>query len=308
MGIDRAMSTADCERLRPYLLDFVVGELDPGEAERLSLESHLAGCIECRAAVEELRGTGRALEAVKAFDSQLTAEVRKDITRRAKQEAEKLRAAHSSEDSAGRSRPVPAYAWVVLLLGTVAVLAGVALAPRLFRFGPERGARLLGASGAEFRGEFEPGAAISVPSGALLHLELADGSRLALRGPADAELAGKASPLRLKRGEVVLAAGPAPVQVTLAPFTRLEVQALAQVVLNARPAEDEPALAAVLGGTITFIAPGGDGQSAELGQGQTVGLKQASGLPSVRTSTAPETAPWRRDLPGKAAGGPPPGR
>ena len=53
------MSTADCDRLRPYLLDMVVGELDPSEAQRGELEAHLAGCEACRAAVEELRGTGR---------------------------------------------------------------------------------------------------------------------------------------------------------------------------------------------------------------------------------------------------------
>jgi anti-sigma factor RsiW len=218
------MSATECERLRPYLLDYVVGELDPAEAERLKLESHLAACIECRAAVEELRGTGRALEAVKAFDSQLTEGVRQDISRRARLEAEKLRAAHAQ----GRTLParsVPVSAWLILVLGTAVVLAGVALIPRLGALGHTPGARLLGASGAQFPAEFAPGETIKVPAGAMLKLELAGRAVLALRGPAEAELASGQAPLKIVRGQAFLAAGGAPVAVSLAPLRQLELGA-----------------------------------------------------------------------------------
>jgi len=293
------MSSADCERLRPYLLDYVVGELDPAEAERLKLEGHLAGCVECRAAVEELRGTGRALEAVKVFDSQLNEEVRQDISRRARMEAEKLRAAHGRGGGAGPSgaaaaaRPVPVLAWLVLGLGTAAVLAGVALLPRVS--GTPGGARLVGASGVSFRQEFAPGEAISVPPGALLQLQLADGSRFGLRGPAEAVLGGPGSPLKISRGSAWLAVGDRPVSVVLDALRKLELAANAQAAFEIQPSGDEPACVAVLGGTVSYSASGGDGQVA---QGQTLAVKQSSGLVSVRPSKATETAPWRSNLPG----------
>jgi hypothetical protein len=285
------MSTTDCERLRPYLLDFVVGELDPGEATRLKLENHLAGCIECRAAMEELRGTGRALEAVKAFDSQLNEQVRQDISRRAKLEAEKLRAAHQRGGGAALGRPVPALAWLILVLGTAAVLAGVAVIPRISKAVPA--AQLMDSSGAEFPNEFSSGAALNIPAGAMLHLKMADGSHLKLRGPAEADLAGASTPLTLKKGAAWMAAGTQPMSLGLAPLRRITLAAEAQVAAEARPADDEQACVAVLGGVVSYSAPGGDGQVT---QGQTLAVKQGSGQPSVRPSKATETAPWRNSL------------
>ncbi|HOX07844.1 MAG TPA: hypothetical protein PK280_15695 [Planctomycetota bacterium] len=289
------MSAADCERLRPYLLDYVVGELDPGEAERLQLEKHLADCIDCRAAMEELRGTGRALEAVRAFDSQLNEKVRQDISRRARQEAEKLRAAHGAGRPAPAGRPVPALAWLMLAGGTAAVLAGVALVPRLGLLSAPRGATVVASSGAGFPAEFSPGAAVSVPGGALLHLKLADGSDLKLRGPAEAALAGGGAPLRITRGIAWLSAGRALEAVGLEPLRRLELAPEAQAVIESRPADDEPACVIVLGGTVSYSAPGGDGQ---LGQNQTLTVRQGTGQPSVRPSRATELTPWWTSLPG----------
>jgi len=291
------MSAADCQRLRPYLLDFVVGELDPAEAHRLELEKHLAGCTACRAAVEELRGTGRALEAVKVFDSQLNEQVRRDISRQAHVEAEKVRQARErGRARAGLVRPVPVHAWLILVLGTALALAALAAVPPWLRSArADAGhARVLGALGAEFGPTLAPGSAIELPEGAMLYLRLADGSHLKVRGPAEAALAGGGAPLKLKRGAAWLAAGKAPVLVGLEPLGRLQLEAEAQAALEARPADAEAALVAVLAGVASYAAPGGE--DGQVTQGQTLAVK-AGGAPAVRTSKESEKAPWHKSFP-----------
>jgi len=299
MGSEAAMSTADCERLRPYLLDMVVGELDPSEHQRVELEEHLAGCPACRAAVEELRGTGRALEAVRVFDSQLNEQVRQDISRQAHLEAEKLREARErGRAKAALGRPVPVAAWVLLVLGALVALAAAWAWPHLGLPGLKTpGARVLGASGIELGPELAHGELVSLPEGALLHMELAGGSRLALRGPAEARLAGAQTPLEIRRGSAWLAAVK-PVQVQVSPLRSLMLAADSQAAIEVRPADDEAVLVAVLGGSCSYAAAGGEA-GGKVTQGETLAVQVKSGAATKRASKELETAPWRKNLPNK---------
>lgn len=304
------MSGADCQRLRPYLLDFVVGELDPAEAEKLDLERHLADCAACRAAVEELRGTGRALEAVKVFDSQLNEKVRKDISRMARLEAEKIRHTRAhARLQAPVAKPVPVAAWVMLILGTGLTLGALWAVPYVKNFGNDtKSPYVMGSTGEGLAAglgagdRLKSGQQVTIPEGAYLQLALPDESRLGLRGPAEITLAEGGKPLTLKKGELWLAAGPTPVQVELAPLRKLEIAAQAQAALNARPTEDEAAVVAVLDGTVSFQAPGGEGKALK---DQTLIVKQPSGAQTLRASKESETASWRKNLPGSLNGGKP---
>lgn len=291
--------SAECARLRPYLVDFVVGELSPDEDQCRQIEQHLAGCECCRAVAEELRGTGRALEAIGKTNAHLDEQARRELSTKARIEAEKLRAAADRRrEAAAASRPrrVPFYAWLALLVGTGVALALAIYLPQFNPLAARRpAARVLHAEGAAFaKGQaLEPGAELALPADALLRLELADRSRLDLRGPAQARLAGAEAPLEIRKGLAWLHAGGA-LRLKLPPLRGFELESGAQAAFELRPAEDEALLAAVLGGGANYSAAGGDGK---LAQGQTLAVQLRSGAAAVRPSKEPETAPWHRTLP-----------
>ena len=292
------MASSECERLRPYLVDFVVGELGPEAQEHAAdIKRHLAECAECRAAAEELRGTGRALEAVKVLDVQLAEEVRKNITSRARLEAQKVRATRRhgriSEELRGR---VPAAAWVVLALGAAAALAVAALLPGMGLFEPPSAGEVLACEGGTFKEQWpagrrlERGQQITVPAGAILCLSLCDHSRLFLRGPAEVKLAGRAGPLELAEGEAYIEPH-ARCVVALDPLRKLELGAGSKVSLKADPVSKTAALVVVLAGSADYSASGGAGQAAA---GKTLVVDRKSGSAELRASLPAESAPrWR---------------
>jgi ferric-dicitrate binding protein FerR (iron transport regulator) len=138
----------------------------------------------------------------------------------------------------------------------------------------------------------------------MLYLRLADGAHLKLRGPAELVLPGGGSPLKLKRGAAWLAAGQTPLPVGLEPSASLQLslqfEPEAQAALEARPAGDEAALVAVLTGVVNHLASEGDPNRVT--QGQTLAVKNGSGLASIRTSKEAETAPWHKSFPPGAEG------
>jgi len=289
---------AECSRLRPYLVDFVVGDLDPGKGRRQEIERHLADCGSCRAVAEELRGTGRALEAISACEAHLNDAARRELSTKAHIEAEKLRQAGDRRRAAVAAarlfRRVPLYAWIVLALGAGAAVALAALAPRLGLFAEARpAAKVLAPAGAEFGKELAPGAEVSLPADAGLRLDLADGTRLDLRGPAEARLASGEAPLEIRKGLAWLHAGSA-LRLKLEPLRGLELASGAQAAIEVRPTEDEAVVLAVLAGSARYRTAGGEGQVA---QGQTLVVQLRSGAAAVRPSKETETAPWHRNLP-----------
>lgn len=292
------MSSGDCERLRPYLVDYVVGELEAGAEQRAELERHLNECAACRSAADSLRGTGKALEAIRESDTRLNPQVRRNISEQAKLESEKLREARDRGRAAAASplaSPIPAAAWMVLGLGTAVVLIGAWLLPRLDVGGRRPAARVISCSGSSLGTELSRGAAISLPAESHAALELSDGSILELLGPAEAALAGPSSPLKLIRGSAWLRAA-RPVSVELLPLRSLDLPAGAEAALTVRPAEDEAVLVTVMVASARYSAASGKG---EIPKGQTLAVRNGSGAAAARPCKETETAPWHK-TPSKA--------
>src|SRR5476651_1248787 len=62
---DRDTEIMDCEHCTEYLADFLLDELPEGEA--VLIQEHLNLCPPCMRRYKELKGTGKALEAVPAM-------------------------------------------------------------------------------------------------------------------------------------------------------------------------------------------------------------------------------------------------
>ncbi len=297
------MASKECDRLRPYLVDFVVGELDPSESQQADIQKHLASCEECRSAAEELRGTGRALEAVRTFDTRLNEDLRKNITSRARVEAQLVRATRQHERIAGggSARRVPLAAWAVLVLGTVGALVLATLIPKLDAFAPQPAGKVLacallrGTSNDAFKKdwpegrELQAGEEISVPRGVVLCLKLGDHSRLDICGPAEVRFAEEGRPLRITRGEVYLEAR-SNLAVELAPLKKLRLSAGSKVCLVADPVSDRAVLVTVLAGSVDYSTGEGDGK---VEMGQTLEVDGRSSKARVRAMEEAEKPHWR---------------
>ena len=293
------MATSACDRLRAHLVDYVVGEEDPTDARRREIDEHLAVCSECRMIAEELRGTGRALEAIKVMDTQLRDDIRKKITTRARAEAAKIRATREEErvgHIAALRRPVSPLAWAVLVLGVAAVFALAAAAPGLLR--EASAGKVRSAQGAGFRDqwsagqELQHGQQISVPDGAFLCLDLGGGCALDLCGPCEVTLAAGDEPLRLLSGRAWVAADSA-TRVAIDPLKNLELSAGSKVALHARTVDDPAALVAVVAGEVSYSASGGSGHAKVQ---ETLVVDRKSAKAEVRPSQESERAPWRNRL------------
>lgn len=290
------MASKECDRLRPHLVDYVVGELDPSAAQQADIEKHLAACEECRAAAEELRGTGRALEAVRTFDTHLDDDVRKNITSRARVEAQLVRATRQHERVAGGgARRVPLAAWIVLVLGTVGALVLAAVIPRMGLFTAEPAGRVLACFGDRFKAdwpadrELVPGEEVSVPKGALVCLKLNDHTRLDLCGPAEVRFAGEGRALSITKGKAYLEAR-SNLAVELAPLKKLRLAAGSRVCIKADPVAERAALVTVLAGSADYSANGGDGK---VEVGETLEVNGRSAQAKVRTMEEAEKPHWR---------------
>ncbi len=297
------MASKECDRLRPYLMDYVVGELDPSAAQQADIEKHLADCEECRSAAEELRGTGRALEAVRTFDTRLDEDLRKNITSRARVEAQLVRATRQHERIAegGSARRVPLAAWAVLVLGTVGALVLATLIPKLDTFAPQPAGKVLGcallkgASNNAFRKdwpegrELEPGEEISVPRGVVLCLKLGDHSRLDVCGPAEVRFAKEGRPLCITKGKAYLEAR-SNLAVELAPLKKLRLSAGSKVCLAADPVGDCAARVTVLAGSADYSTGEGD---SRLEVGKTLEVDGRSSRVKVRAMEEAERDLWR---------------
>ncbi len=294
------MASSDCDRLRPYLVDFVVGEVDPSEARREEIEAHLAECSECRSIAEELRGTGRALEAVRSFDTKLREEVRRSITSRARVEAQLVRATREHQRiAAGRgARAVPAAAWIILALGAlVAAVIAVAL-PRLGIFGQASAGKVLTCAGDGLKKEWPrgreltPGQSISVPADCILCLSLSDGSRADMCGPAEVKLARGKEPFALIKGRAYVEAEVVMV-LHLHPLKRLRLESGSKVSLAADPVAEVGARVTVLSGGADYAATDGDGR---VEAGKTLKVDARSRRATVADMQESERPHWRKPL------------
>ena len=69
-----------CQELTELITDYLEGRLPL--ARRLSFQMHLGMCRNCRAYVEQMRATLRAVGATRAQESEMPAEVRDELMRR----------------------------------------------------------------------------------------------------------------------------------------------------------------------------------------------------------------------------------
>jgi len=294
------MAAMDCEKLRPMLVDYVVGEWSPPADELESIEKHLAECEECRAAAEELRGTGRALEAVKTFDTRMREDVRKSITSRARVEAQLVRATREHQRIAGEpgARRVPLAAWLVLAAGTAGALALATLLPGMKVFSPKPVGEVVSCLGDALKTEIskgeklDAGQEIKVPGKCILCVQLADGGLLDVAGPAKLQMSSTQGPMRLKQGRAYLAARSS-TNLALSPLKRLEVSAGSRVCLTADPVSEVAARVTVLSGSATYSASGGKGR---VEAGKTVEVDGRSRNAIVRPLKETERPHWRKQL------------
>lgn len=294
------MAEMTCEELRPLLVDYVVGELTPPVDQQECIDKHLSECENCRGIAEELRGTGRALEAVKSFDTKLREEVRNSITSRARVEAQLVRATREHQKIAGETagKPVPAAAWLVLAIGTIGALALAVIVPTFGVFSPKPAGKVLSCVGEELRqslpkGEIlDPGRALSVPAKCILCVRLTDGGRLDVAGPAELRMAGKSESLVLTRGKAYIVSAVA-TRVKLSPLQDLELAAGSKVCLQANPVDEVAALVTVVSGSASYTAKQGDGR---IDSGKTLEVNGRSSTAKLRPMKETERAHWRKQL------------
>ena len=296
------MASKTCDRLRPYLVDFVVGELSSADVKAEDIERHLAECPACRSVAEELRGTGRALEAVRSFDTRMREEVRRNLTSRARVEAQLVRATREHQRIAGMEpgRPVPLRAWVALALGLAAAAALALVLPRLLRPKPVSAAEVVATSGEAARGQWpkgtrlESGQSLAVPAGCLVRLLLLDGTglRLDLAGLSEVRAPGPDRPLELVKGQAYFeASGNVAVKVEQLDALRLAGGCKACLVCD--PSKETPVLLTVLAGSAEYRAAGKDGSVA---QGNTLEVSARGRGAAVRPMREPERPLWRGPL------------
>jgi hypothetical protein len=294
------MASKDCERLRPLLVDYVVGEMVGPEGQNAEIERHLAECAECRAAAEELRGTGRALEAVKVFDTQLREEVRKNITSRARVEAQLVRATREHQRIAAESaaRAVPVAAWVVLALGAAGALALAAALPRMGLFTPRPGGRVVSCLGEALSAdwpsgrELQPGERIPVPEECLMCLQLGDGTRLELAGPAEVRLAHAEGSLKLGAGRAYLETQER-VAVEVEALKSLGLEGGSKVCFAVTPAETIILQVTVMAGSADYAA---GAETGRLTPGKTLRVDAGTRAASVRDIQESDRPHWRKKL------------
>jgi hypothetical protein len=294
------MASKDCERLRPLLVDYVVGEMEGTEAQNAEIERHLAECEECRAAAEELRGTGRALEAVKVFDTQLREEVRKNITSRARVEAQLVRATREHQRIAAQSaaKAVPVAAWVVLALGAAGALALAAALPRIGLFNAKPGGKVVSCLGESLRKDWpagrvlQPGERIPVPEKCLLCLELGDGTRLELAGPAQVRLADAEGSLKLEAGRAYLETMER-VAVQVEALHSLGLESGSKASFAVTPAETVILQVTMVSGSADYATGSGSGT---LTSGKTLRVDAGTRAASVRDIQESDRPHWRKEL------------
>ncbi len=294
------MAVMDCDKLRPMLVDYVVGEFTPPTDEQEAIEKHLAECEACRSAAEELRGTGRALEAVKSFDTRLREEVRKSITSRARVEAQLVRATREHQRIAGeaKTKPVPLAAWLVLAVGTIGALALAALLPGMSVFSPKPVGRVVSCLGDALKDKLKKGdelcagREIRVPEKCILCLKLTDGSLLDVAGPAVLRMGGDGQPMSFSEGMAYLVLR-SDMALGLPPLKRLDVAAGSKVCLLADPVNEVAATVTVLSGSASYAASGGDGI---VEGGKTLEVDGRSRNTKVRPLRETERPHWRKQL------------
>jgi hypothetical protein len=288
------MASQSCESLGPHVVDFIVGELDEKRAREMGVLQHLAECARCRAVAEQLRGTGRALDAVATMAPALREEVRRKITSQAHVEAQIIRTTREHQLISGRlpARRVPVLAWGILAAGTALAVAAGWLLPRAGESSPvgvvagvEGGAPVpaLRLGSRIFQGQ-----RISVPSGCLLSLRLEDGSRLDAFGPCEMCAMSGEQPWELTRGQVYLVAS-SRMSIRLPSLKALEAGRGAGLVLTADPAGRMAGLVSVLAGSVDYSADGGAGH---VKAGQSMEIDGRNGSAHIREMHAADRPAW----------------
>ncbi len=292
------MASRQCQKMQSRLVDYEVGEEVAVEAELQELKQHLEQCSECRALADELRGTGLALEAVRKIDDRLNDEVRKNITSRARVEAELVRVTREHDMVKRPAAKVPVAAWIVLGIGILGAMIGVIyLSGRQPASGSGAASVLYSqdnSGGASMAGDnIEYGEKIVVKAGTIMSLKTSNDSEIDVRGPAEFVFGKGENWLGLLKGSLWLRPG-ADVKVVFAQLDNLEVVKDSEVILSANPQAEIAAKIVVCSGEVRYSSAGGAG-FAKAGSCITVSGKTQ--LASSRSMNPDELAHWRNEIP-----------
>jgi hypothetical protein len=292
------MASSQCQNMQSRLVDYEVGEEVAVEAELQELQQHLEQCSDCRAVADELRGTGLALEAVRKIDDRLNDQVRKNITSRARVEAELVRVTREHDMVKRPAAKVPVAAWIVLGVGILGAMIGVIYLSGRKPVSGGGAASVLysqdSSGGASMAGDsIEYGRKVVVKAGTIMSLTTSNDSEIDVRGPAEFVFGKGENWLALSNGCIWLRPG-ADVKVVFGQLDSLEVAEDSEVILSAYPQAEIAAKIVVLSGEVRYSSAAG-ADFAKAGSCITVSGKTQ--MASSRNMNPDELAHWRNEIP-----------